>query len=77
MTHQALVDTIDDLDRCVIAALQLNGRAPWCAVARWVGTSETTAQRRYKALRERGVLRVVGTLELDRTREGSSMLVRL
>ncbi|MFJ1997899.1 Lrp/AsnC family transcriptional regulator [Streptomyces asiaticus] len=77
MTHRAPVDTIDDLDRRVIAALQLNGRAPWSAVARWVGTSETTAQRRYKALRERGVLRVVGSLELDRTREGSSMLVRV
>lgn len=77
MTCRAPGDTVDELDRRIIAALQLNGRAPWSAVARWVDASETTAQRRYRALRERGVLRVVGTLELDRTREGSSMLVRV
>ncbi|MFD9756728.1 Lrp/AsnC family transcriptional regulator [[Kitasatospora] papulosa] len=77
MTQEALSDTVDELDRRVIAALQLNGRAPWSAVARWVGASETTAQRRYTAMRERGLLRVTGTLELDRTREGSSMLVRV
>ncbi|MEV1023134.1 Lrp/AsnC family transcriptional regulator [Streptomyces sp. NPDC050264] len=77
MTDRAPTDVIDHLDRRVIAALQLNGRAPWNAVARWVGASETTAQRRYTALREQGLLRVVGTVELDRTREGSSMLVRV
>ncbi|KAA0940439.1 Lrp/AsnC family transcriptional regulator [Streptomyces apricus] len=77
MDHRAPAATVDELDRRVIAALQLNGRAPWSAVARWVGASETTAQRRYRSLRERGLLRVVGTLELDRTREGSSMLVRV
>ncbi|MFJ1648054.1 Lrp/AsnC family transcriptional regulator [Streptomyces sp. NPDC088258] len=68
---------IDDLDRRVIAALQLNGRAPWSAIARWVGASETTAQRRYQALRERRLLHVTGTLELDRIWAGSSMLVRV
>ncbi|MCX5535860.1 Lrp/AsnC family transcriptional regulator [Streptomyces sp. NBC_00006] len=77
MTQEALSGSIDELDRRVIAALQLNGRAPWSAVARWVGASETTAQRRYTAMRERGLLRVTGTLELDRTRQGSSMLVRV
>ncbi|MEU5460779.1 Lrp/AsnC family transcriptional regulator [Streptomyces althioticus] len=76
MSEAALRDTVDELDRRVIAALQLNGRAPWSAVARWVGASETTAQRRYAALRERGLLRVTGTLELDRTEGGSSMMVR-
>ncbi|MEU6676530.1 Lrp/AsnC family transcriptional regulator [Streptomyces sp. NPDC046925] len=77
MTHRAPTGTIDELDQRIIAALQLNGRAPWSALARWVGASETTAQRRYRSLLERGLLRVVGTLELDRTREGSSMLVRV
>ncbi|MET7640768.1 Lrp/AsnC family transcriptional regulator [Streptomyces sp. NPDC005438] len=77
MTDRVPQDTVDELDRRVIAALQLNGRAPWSAVARWVGASETTAQRRYRSLCERGLLRVVGTMELDRTGEGSSMLVRV
>ncbi|MDQ1033726.1 DNA-binding Lrp family transcriptional regulator [Streptomyces sp. V3I8] len=77
MDHRAPVAAVDELDRRIIAALQLDGRAPWSAVARWVDASGTTAQRRYRSLRERGLLRVVGTLELDRTREGSSMLVRV
>ncbi|MFH9466335.1 Lrp/AsnC family transcriptional regulator [Streptomyces clavifer] len=77
MNHRAPTGIIDELDQRIIAALQLNGRAPWSTVARWVDASETTAQRRYRALRERGLLRVVGTMELDRTREGSSMLVRV
>ncbi|MEU5838065.1 Lrp/AsnC family transcriptional regulator [Streptomyces diacarni] len=77
MTYRAHAEAIDELDRRVIAALQLNGRAPWSAVAQWVGASESTAQRRYQSLCARGLLRVVGTVELDRTRQGSSMLVRV
>ncbi|MFJ8791263.1 Lrp/AsnC family transcriptional regulator [Streptomyces sp. NPDC102462] len=77
MAHRALTDTIDELDRRVIAALQLNGRARWNAVAHWVGVNESTVRRRYKALRERGLLRVVGTLELDRTRAGSATFLRV
>ncbi|MFC9019894.1 AsnC family transcriptional regulator, partial [Streptomyces albidoflavus] len=61
---------IDELDRRVIAALQLNGRASWNSVSRWVGASETTAQRRYQALRERRLVHVVGAVELDRTGSG-------
>ncbi|WUD78617.1 Lrp/AsnC family transcriptional regulator [Streptomyces sp. NBC_00510] len=68
---------VDDMDRRIIAALQLNGRAPWSAIAHWAGASETTVQRRYQSLRERGLVRVVATLELDRTMSGSSMLVRV
>ncbi|MFI6359667.1 Lrp/AsnC family transcriptional regulator [Streptomyces sp. NPDC050743] len=68
---------VDDLDRRIIAALQLNGRAPWSAIAHWAGASETTVQRRYQSLRERQLVRVVATLELDRTMSGSSMLVRV
>ena len=68
---------IDALDRRIIAALQLNGRAPWAGIARWAGTSESTAQRRFNVLRERKLLHVVGAVELDRTGGGSSMLVRV
>ncbi|GAB2809379.1 Lrp/AsnC family transcriptional regulator [Streptomyces daliensis] len=67
---------IDELDRRIIAALQLSGRAPWSSIARWAGTSESTAQRRFNSLRERRLLHVVGAVELDRTGSGSSMLVR-
>lgn len=68
---------IDELDRRIIAALQLNGRAPWSSVARWAGTSESTAQRRFNTLRDRRLVRVVGAVELDRTDMGRSMLVRV
>ncbi|MEE1736844.1 AsnC family protein [Streptomyces sp. BE147] len=39
MKHQAPAGTIDELDQRIIAELQLNGRAPWSAVARWVDAS--------------------------------------
>ncbi|MGC7098792.1 Lrp/AsnC family transcriptional regulator [Amycolatopsis lurida] len=68
---------IDELDRRIIGALQLNGRAPWSAIARWAGASETTVQRRFAALHERGLVHVVGVIDLDRTAAGSSMLVRV
>ena len=68
---------VDEVDRRIIAALQLNGRAPWSAIARWAQASETTVQRRFTALHERGLLHVVGVVDLDRTVAGSSMLVRV
>ncbi|MER6436014.1 Lrp/AsnC family transcriptional regulator [Streptomyces sp. NPDC001185] len=77
MSNGSSSNVIDDLDRRIIAALQLGGRAPWSAIAHWAGASETTVQRRYQALRERHLVRVVATLELDRTASGSSMLVRV
>ncbi|MCA1226251.1 Lrp/AsnC family transcriptional regulator [Saccharopolyspora sp. 6M] len=73
--HRA--EPVDEVDRRIIAALQLNGRAPWSAIARWAGASETTVQRRFTALLERGLVRVVGVIDLDRTAAGSSMLVRI
>ncbi|WP_406689987.1 Lrp/AsnC family transcriptional regulator [Saccharopolyspora sp. ID03-671] len=77
MTTGLAVEAVDEVDRRIIAALQLNGRAPWSAVARWAGVSETTVQRRFTALHERGLLHVVGVIDLDRTAAGSSMLVRV
>lgn len=77
VTPRASADLIDALDRRIIAALQLNGRAPWGNIARWAETSASTAQRRFNTLRERGLSQVVGAVELDRTGQGSSMLVRV
>ncbi|MEU6133127.1 Lrp/AsnC family transcriptional regulator [Saccharopolyspora sp. NPDC047091] len=71
------VEPVDEVDRRIIAALQLSGRASWSAIARWAGASETTVQRRFAALHERGLVRVVGVVDLDRTAAGSSMLVRI
>ncbi|MGP4021385.1 Lrp/AsnC family transcriptional regulator [Saccharopolyspora sp. 5N708] len=75
--QQPRTTAADELDRRIIAALQLNGRAPWSAIARWAGSSESTVQRRFNALHDRGLLHVVGVADLNRTDAGTSMLVRV
>ncbi|MGH3585518.1 MAG: Lrp/AsnC family transcriptional regulator [Pseudonocardia sp.] len=48
------------LERTLIHALQINPRAPFRQLAQVLGISQQTAARRYRALRDAGVLRVVG-----------------
>ncbi|SNT64003.1 DNA-binding transcriptional regulator, Lrp family [Asanoa hainanensis] len=52
--------TLDDLDRKLAHALQVDGRAPFSRIAAVLGTSDRTLARRYGRLREAGALRVVG-----------------
>ncbi|MCE7004003.1 Lrp/AsnC family transcriptional regulator [Kibdelosporangium philippinense] len=54
--------TLDSVDRGLIHALQIDGRAPLRSVATVIGVSENTVARRYQRLRSAGVLRVVGTV---------------
>ncbi|MFF7635024.1 Lrp/AsnC family transcriptional regulator [Kitasatospora sp. NPDC008050] len=56
-------DTYDDLDRQLVHALQLDGRAPFSAVAAVLGVSDKTVARRYARLRSRGAVRVAGTTD--------------
>jgi Lrp/AsnC family transcriptional regulator for asnA, asnC and gidA len=49
---------LDDLDRRIIAALQVNGREPFRPMAARLGTSEATLRNRYARLVEAGVLQV-------------------
>ncbi|HEX4832820.1 MAG TPA: Lrp/AsnC family transcriptional regulator [Trebonia sp.] len=51
---------IDDLDRKILAALQLDPRASWSKVGELVGTSETTALRRLHRMRAQGDVIVTG-----------------
>lgn len=51
--------TIDRLDRQLIHALSVDGRTPFRQIAAVLGSSEQTVARRYRRLREAGVLRVV------------------
>ncbi|WP_436772838.1 Lrp/AsnC family transcriptional regulator [Yinghuangia sp. YIM S09857] len=51
---------LDDIDRAVIHALEIDGRAPFARIAGVVGVSEQTVARRYRRLRGSGVARVVG-----------------
>jgi DNA-binding Lrp family transcriptional regulator len=52
--------TLDDLDRQLAHALQVDGRATFSRIADVLGASDRTLARRYRRLRESGALRVVG-----------------
>lgn len=54
--------TLDPVDRGLVHALQIDGRAPLRTIASVIGVSENTVARRYQRLRSAGVLRVVGTV---------------
>jgi DNA-binding Lrp family transcriptional regulator len=55
----AITVTIDRLDRQVLHALRCAPRAPFRRIAEALGSSEQTVARRYRKLREAGVVRVV------------------
>jgi DNA-binding Lrp family transcriptional regulator len=68
---------VSELDRRIVSALQLNGRASWGAIARHVGTSESTVLRRAGQLTESGQLRVIGVVDVLRCGLGVPVLTRL
>lgn len=68
---------VDQLDRQVIAALQLNGRASWKDIAEAIGTSETTVARRGKRLLAEGALLVVAYVDVVKTGLGAPALARI
>ncbi|WP_333767833.1 Lrp/AsnC family transcriptional regulator [Streptomyces sp. IBSBF 2435] len=51
---------LDELDRRLVHALQLDGRAPLKYVAEVLGVSDQTVARRYRRLRGSGAMRVLG-----------------
>lgn len=50
---------LDELDRAIVAQLQVDGRRPYRAVARALGVSEGTVRARAARLQEEGVLRIL------------------
>src|ERR1041384_1624286 len=62
ITWASLTDmtTLDDLDRALIHALQVDGRAPFPPVATVLGPSTQPVIRRYRRLRGEAGLRVIG-----------------
>jgi DNA-binding Lrp family transcriptional regulator len=54
---------MDQLDRQILHALQLDGRAPFRRIAAALGTSEQTVARRYRRLYADGVVRVTGVVD--------------
>ncbi|SHG82664.1 Lrp/AsnC family transcriptional regulator [Streptoalloteichus hindustanus] len=67
---------LDELDRGLIHALHIDGRAPFSRVAEVLGVSTQTVTRRYRRLRAELGLRVVGLLDPAQTNE-TQWMVRL
>ncbi|MFB9928112.1 Lrp/AsnC family transcriptional regulator [Amycolatopsis halotolerans] len=51
---------LDELDRQLVHALQIDGRASFSQVAKVLGTSDQTVARRYRRLRSARAMRVLG-----------------
>ncbi|MEJ3651584.1 Lrp/AsnC family transcriptional regulator [Actinomycetes bacterium KLBMP 9759] len=54
---------LDDIDRGLVQALQINGRATYTQIGAALGVSTQTVARRYRQLRGRAGLRVVGLVD--------------
>jgi Lrp/AsnC family transcriptional regulator, regulator for asnA, asnC and gidA len=50
---------LDELDRGIIAQLQIDGRRPYRAIARALGVAEGTVRARASRLQEEGILRIL------------------
>lgn len=68
--------TLDQLDRQIIHALIIDGRAGFSRIATVVGVSEQTVARRYRRLHSAGIVRVVGMTDSQRLGQ-SDWMVRL
>jgi len=67
---------LDQLDREIIHALIIDGRAPFSRIATVVGVSEQTIARRYRRMHGDGTVRVVGIADSQRLGE-SDWVIRL
>lgn len=67
---------LDDLDRALIHALHIDGRAPFSRIAAALDVSPQTVARRYRRLRNEASLRVVGLPDPHRAGR-TQWLVRL
>jgi DNA-binding Lrp family transcriptional regulator len=54
---------LDDVDRGLMHALQVDGRASFNRIAEVLGVSDQRVARRYRRLRSTGMLRVVGVVD--------------
>ncbi|WP_406175390.1 Lrp/AsnC family transcriptional regulator [Streptomyces sp. NBC_00996] len=66
--------TFDELDLQLLAALELDGRAPFSRIAAVLGVSDQTIARRYRRLCAEGGLRVVAVRDAQRLGQDQWML---
>ena len=68
---------LDAIDRQIVHAMQVDGRAPFSRVAAVLGVSEQTVARRWRRLRADGVVRVLGLATPDATEPSWHIRVRV
>ena len=68
---------IDAIDRQIVHAMQVDGRAPFSRLATVLGVSEQTVARRWRRLRADGVVRVLGLASPDATEPSWHIRVRV
>lgn len=71
------VDVTDDLDRSIIEALQIDGRASHAKMARDLGVSEGTVRRRLANLLSDRVIRIVAIAEPEQLGYHTSAFIGL
>ncbi|PZG42992.1 Lrp/AsnC family transcriptional regulator [Spongiactinospora gelatinilytica] len=71
------MNELDTLDRKILAALHLNGRASWTDIAQAIGTSTTTVARRAQQLIQDGVVVVAAVPHVEHRGPVDVFLVRL
>src|ERR687891_581942 len=54
---------LDDLDKAIIKALQLDGRRPYAQIGRELKVPEATVRQRAERLISRGIVQVVGVTD--------------
>ena len=68
---------IDAIDRQIVHAMQVDGRAPFSRLATVLGVSEQTVARRWRRLRADGVVRVLGLTAPEATEPSWHIRVRV
>ena len=68
---------MDELDRKIIALLQMDGRASNAKIAREVGVSEGTVRRRLRRLIQEDVVNVVAVPNLEKLGYATTALIGL
>ena len=59
---------IDEMDKQIIEKLTLNGRIPFCKIAKDIGTSTDTVLKRYQKLKKNGTIKI--TIQIDPNKIG-------
>jgi DNA-binding Lrp family transcriptional regulator len=71
------LDSLDELDRRIVVALQHDGRASWRAIAKMVNSSTATVARRGQALLSSGVTKIAVVPALGSKGQVDSFLIRI